>query len=178
MLMQHDFMPLKVMIPHFGYYNPVVGVEIGVSTGSGTISMLRYMPNLTLYSIDPWKHLDDVPGEEHFESALSQEIQDDTYRTAILRTSEFGVRSLLLRRTSDDAVKEVPEKIDYVFIDGDHNYKQVVKDINNYAPKVRTGGIVAGHDYLRQNGVSNAVDEYFKDKVINLGADLTWWVYV
>ena len=178
MLLQHNFMPLKVMIPQFGYYNPVIGVEIGVFDGGGSFTMLVDMPNLTLYSIDPWRHLDDKSGEEHFESASSQDILDGSYEVAKARLKEFGRRSIIIRKKSDEAVNDVPDEIDYIFIDGDHNYEQVVRDINNYGPKVRVGGIIAGHDYIKQNSVARAVDEYFKKEIINLGDDDTWWVFL
>ncbi len=178
MLLQHDFMPLKVMVPHFGYYRKIVAVEIGVAAGTGTLTMLQHIPDLILYSIDPWKHLDNILGEEHFEAALPQKELDNAYETAKARVAEFGTRVILIRKPSDEAVNDVPAEIDYVFIDGDHQYKQVIKDIKNYGPKVVPGGIIAGHDYVKQNGVAGAVDEYFKDKVVNLGDDDTWWVYV
>ena len=37
--------------------------------------------------------------------------------------------------------------IDFVFIDGDHTYVGVKKDIIAWLPKVKPGGIIAGHDY-------------------------------
>jgi predicted O-methyltransferase YrrM len=178
MLLQHDYMPLKVMIPHFGYYRKIVGVEIGMSTGCGSLTMLLQIPDLTLYSIDPWRHLDDVPGEEHFEAALPQKELDNAYEVAKARVAEFGARSIIIRKPSDEAVNDVPDKIDYLFIDGDHSYKQALSDIKNYGPKVRAGGIVAGHDYIKQGGVARAVDEIFKKETVHLGDDDTWWVYV
>lgn len=178
MLLQHNFMPLKVMIPHFGYNRKIIGVEIGVSTGNGSITMLQQIPDLTLYSIDPWKHLEDKYGEEHFESALPQLELDHAYLIAKTRLAEFGERSIIIRKNSDDAVGDVPDKVDYVFIDGDHSYNQVLRDINHYFPKVKSGGIIAGHDYVKQSGVARAVDSYFKNDVVHLGDDDTWWVYV
>ena len=38
------------------------------------------------------------------------------------------------------------ESIDFMFIDGDHRYSQVTKDINAWWPKIRKGGILCGHD--------------------------------
>jgi len=37
--------------------------------------------------------------------------------------------------------------LDAVFIDGDHAYPSVIADIDAWLPKVRPGGILAGHDY-------------------------------
>jgi len=178
MLLQHNFMPLKVMVPRFGYKEPIVGVEIGVLGGVGSVSMLQFLPNLTLYSIDPWRHINSIPGKSFFESELSQHDLDENYETAKARTMEFGKRAIIVRKTSDEAVNDVPPEIDYVFIDGDHSYDQVLRDLKNYATRVRSGGIVAGHDYINQMGVAMAVDEYFNDKKVHLGDDDTWWTYV
>lgn len=49
--------------------------------------------------------------------------------------------------------------LDFVFIDGDHSYRGVRQDILNFRPKVKPGGILAGHDYRDSADVKRAVDE-------------------
>lgn len=51
---------------------------------------------------------------------------------------------------------------DYVYIDSDHTYESVKKDIEQWWPKVREGGILAGHDYVNRKlyGVIPAVNEF------------------
>ena len=52
------------------------------------------------------------------------------------------------------------ESLDAVFIDADHRYESVKADILTWMPKVKKGGILAGHDYiLAHSGVILAVDE-------------------
>ena len=51
--------------------------------------------------------------------------------------------------------------VDFVFIDGDHRYEMVLKDIESWFPKVKIGGIIAGHDYAWSKDVRRAVHEYF-----------------
>ena len=54
--------------------------------------------------------------------------------------------------------------LDFVFIDGSHLYEAVLADINAWLPKVKTGGIIAGHDIdgpEEFNGVRKAVEEVF-----------------
>ena len=55
--------------------------------------------------------------------------------------------------------------VDFVFIDADHTYSSVKKDIQSWLPKVKKGGIISGHDYFNPCGVKQAVDEIFSDKV-------------
>lgn len=59
------------------------------------------------------------------------------------------------------------ESLDFVFIDGNHSFEEVVLDINNWLPKIKKNGILAGHDYTDENyAVKNAVNSIFpKDKI-------------
>lgn len=55
--------------------------------------------------------------------------------------------------------------LDYVFIDGSHDGESVAADLKAWIPKVRTGGIAAGHDY-NQGPVKKAVDAAFIGKTV------------
>jgi len=46
---------------------------------------------------------------------------------------------------------------DVVFIDGDHQYAKVVADITGWAPKLKPGGLLCGHDFTNPCGVEQAV---------------------
>ena len=52
--------------------------------------------------------------------------------------------------------------LDFVFIDASHDYENVIADIIAWYPKVKEGGVIAGHDYPTWEGVKKAVNEYFK----------------
>ena len=54
---------------------------------------------------------------------------------------------------------------DLIYIDANHSYAEVKKDIINWMPKLKNTGIIAGHDYDRGwPGVIKAVDEIFQKK--------------
>lgn len=59
--------------------------------------------------------------------------------------------------------------IDCLFIDAGHSYEAVIKDIKAWLPKMKNGGIMAGHDYTAWKGVGEAVRELLgtPDKVEN-----------
>ena len=51
--------------------------------------------------------------------------------------------------------------LDFVFIDANHSYEFVKDDIKHWYPKVKKGGILAGHDYIPAwPGVIQAVNEF------------------
>lgn len=69
---------------------------------------------------------------------------------------------------SAEAAKKYPdahdgEGLDFVFIDADHSYGSVRADIAAWLPKVKSGGIIAGHDFAPEfPGVIQAVSEAFE----------------
>jgi len=71
------------------------------------------------------------------------------------------------------------ESVDLIFIDADHSQAGVLKDLVAWAPKIRRGGVIAGHDYgsRRHPGVKRAVDDFFArhPHPIEFEADMVWW---
>ena len=166
---QNQYLPEKILIPFFGIEKPIVGVEIGVLGGSGSIGMLYKMPNLKLYCIDPWKHF-----KGHcYEAEHEQENHDLNYEVAKEKLKVFGERAIILRMTSDDAMDYVKEKVDFVHIDGDHRYRQVKKDIRNWKTKLKSISILSGHDW-HNDDIKKAVKEEVNGK-IQTGEDLLWY---
>jgi hypothetical protein len=67
--------------------------------------------------------------------------------------------------------------VDFVFIDASHDYESVMADITAWLPKVRRGGVLAGHDYLLPNfpGVIRAVDEVLGTVRVDHMRTSWWW---
>jgi hypothetical protein len=130
------------------FYKTGVGAEIGVERGNFSKLILSQWKG-KLYSIDMWTH------EEIYTTALQTLTED---------------RCLLMRSSSADAANHIEdESLDFVYIDADHDYAHCKEDLLAWFPKVRHGGLVAGHDYLNWTkeegagcdfGVKAAVDEY------------------
>lgn len=68
---------------------------------------------------------------------------------------------------SFDRAKDFEDNsIDFVFIDANHTYEFVKRDIEAFLPKMKAGGVIAGHDYnLSHPGVLQAVNEAFVENV-------------
>jgi predicted O-methyltransferase YrrM len=74
------------------------------------------------------------------------------------------------------------KSLDFVFIDANHNYEFVYEDIKIWLPKIKSGGILAGHDYNHPvwPGVKKAVDELLGPDNIYITCEYNeykTWVY-
>jgi SAM-dependent methyltransferase len=65
--------------------------------------------------------------------------------------------------SSEEAIDLIPGDFDMIFIDAMHTYEDVLADIRRWWPRVRPGGVLAGHDYRHSDfpGVEQAFDEVF-----------------
>ena len=124
-----------------------IGVEVGVLDGRFAEWMLRTWKSSTAYYlVDPW-----VPHDETYRDASKQSAQDaaNFMRAAEQRVAPFGGRATLLRNFSADAARRFSAaSVDFVFIDARHSYDAVLEDLHAWWPKLRPGGILAGHDYV------------------------------
>jgi hypothetical protein len=62
--------------------------------------------------------------------------------------------------------------VDLLFLDADHNYEAVKRDIYAWLPKLKDHGCLCGHDYTFREGVRQAVHEIFHDRVELLGGSI------
>lgn len=153
----------------------VIGIEIGTRCANCTVSLLEAYPLLRgICTIDTWKHF---PGAQ-FVAGKDQAYHDEQKKVAIERLALYSDRVKILNIDCNEAYKRIAEKVDFVWIDGHHTYEQVKKDILNYMPLIKSGGMMGGHDYgtMASPGVKEAVDEIFIGKKIYNGTVTTWWV--
>ncbi len=128
------------------------GAEIGVRSGNYSKCLLDANPNLTLYSVDPWFPY----------ARVTQEQQDKHYQHCCGKLKEYGDRSKIVKATSMEALKIVPDDLDFVYLDANHEFDHIMKDLIEWSYKVRKGGVVSGHDYYQfyQAGIIQAVNCY------------------
>lgn len=118
-----------------------IGVEIGVASGNFSQTLCDENPNLKLYCIDAWTA---YPGYPDYKE---QKQLDEFKEKAVSRLS--GRNCEIIQAWSLDAVKNFKdESLDFVFIDGNHDFQNVTNDIAEWSKKVRRGGIISGHDYF------------------------------
>lgn len=154
-----------------------VGAEIGVNKGHFSkwicYKMRRNKPKLFL--IDPYKSY------KEYSEYLDQNEMDSIYEEAKTRLAKFNVE--FVKKMSMEAVKDFNDNsLDFVFIDGNHDFQYVVNDIAEWSRKVKPGGIVSGHDYSRYMfQVREAVDGWTTSRHIKpwfLTEHHACWFYV
>lgn len=153
------------------------GVEIGVQRGTFSTILLSAWAGQKLTCIDPWRSFD--PASYHDTANVEQARQETNFQTTRSRLAPFGTRAAQLRKTSAEAAPDFPDlSLDFAYIDAQHHYAAVVEDITLWWPKVRSGGILAGHDYLdgivsgTDFGVKRAVDEFAHSQNLPIIASL------
>lgn len=95
----------------------------------------------------------------------------------LLSNTEAIPHFRLIKSKSDMAKDEIENNsIDLLFIDGDHSYEQCKRDIENYWPKLKKGGVLLGHDYRKTTpGVIRAVNEIFAETAVTLFKNCMMW---
>lgn len=158
-----------------------VGAEIGVYKGDNAVSLLSGLDDLELlYCVDPWEEYDgyvvnNTPAtvEEKatfggMYAAFTKKIAPYRHRISIIK--DYSVKASQMIRDSE---------LDFIFIDGNHEYSHVKEDIIAWRSKVKKGGIISGHDYVTDTrairyGVKKAVDELFPMGIQKIGT--IWFV--
>jgi hypothetical protein len=118
------------------------GAEIGVWQGAYSVELLKANPALHLTCVDPWRV------HPQYQDVKKPGTMETSRAAAELALAPFGERVQILRQFSLEAAADVPDgSLDFVYIDGNHRFECAASDLGWWAPKVREGGVVSGHDY-------------------------------
>jgi predicted O-methyltransferase YrrM len=131
-------------------------VEIGSYHGRSTIVLGRAAGDgVRLVAIDP--HAGNDRGPRQWQGS-SEEGEAD-HRRFLANLEHAGVRSRVryVRRFSHDALEEVSDGVDLLYIDGAHGFGPARDDIVRWGAKVRPGGTVLIHDAFSSVGVTLAL---------------------
>jgi len=160
----------------------LVGIEIGVLDGIHALDIMEALDIKKLYLIDPWEEYEGY-AESQGNPRKTQGALNKRMEVAKKVLKKYGNKVEFVRGFSQDVVdKFKDDSIDFIYIDANHQYEFVKKDIELYYPKVKIGGWFGGHDYTNSSetkregfGVFKAVNEFFDTDKINFYY-LDWWV--
>ena len=127
----------------FGELGYRKGAEIGTGRGSFAITMSINNPGVKLYCIDSWSIYDGI--HDYTAEMLAEYLAHALHRLKPYKEVE------IINELSMEAVKQFKnESLDFVYIDANHEFSYVAEDLFYWSKKVRSGGIVSGHDYLKE----------------------------
>lgn len=134
-------------------------VEIGAFKGKSTCFIAEGIRarNCKFYTIDTW-----------FNDGGMHEAREDVFPDFLKNTEPYKDKITPLRDYSYEARKtwHSEREIDFLWIDGDHSYEGVKRDIQDWLPLLKRNHVVCFHDYRDAAGVKKAVDEIIADGTI------------
>ncbi len=125
-------------------HQPKIVVEIGTKKGGSFFIWARYLKPRHLISID-------LPGGIHGGGFPKQKIPFMKFFVSDEKNSKVSI--ILGDSHKMETLEELKkvlndEKIDFLFIDGDHRYEGVKSDFEMYKPLVKPGGLIGFHDIV------------------------------
>jgi hypothetical protein len=148
------------------------GAEVGVWKGAFSEEFCKGIPGVEWFAVDPW-----MPYADYREKKNNATLIAKAYEEAHDRLSPYRCQ-LVQSHSLEAAVHIADGSLDVVYIDGNHEADFVRKDLEAWSPKVRAGGLMAGHDYRDPPStkpfiqVKAAVDRYVADAAIS-----PWFIF-
>ncbi len=150
-----------------------VFVEVGSWAGRSSDAVLSgnlKNPNGKVYCVDTWKG-----SKEVYDMTNPMAKERDMLEVFKKNVGHYSNLNIIVKPSVEAAKDFEDGSIDICWIDAGHTYEEVLNDIDAWLPKVKKGGILAGHDYIKDvwMGVVQAVDERFgkPDEVVD-------WIWV
>jgi len=165
---------IKFIKNRFGN-NELIGCEIGIEEGHNSKNILNYLNIKKIYLIDPYVDYFEDDVKSPYDSKYNKKV-------AHRKLKKYQSKIIWIEKYSSDALNDINEKLDFCYIDGNHDYKHVTEDIKNYYKKLKIGGILAGHDIENglvpnHDGVVKAVLEFVNKNNLKLYIHAPdWWI--
>jgi hypothetical protein len=146
-----------------------VGAEIGVFRGHFAEVLVQALMPKRLYLVDPWSKQG-----EFFNLGFGPTPYtcDGTLPTAVarreveLRMARFpAVKVTMLEGYFSEEAAKIKERLDWIYIDGNHQYEEVLKDLYTARGLLKPDGVILGDDWRpnptgNHHGVFRAVQEF------------------
>jgi hypothetical protein len=155
-----------------------VAVEIGVHIGDFAQEIIDVVSPMELHLIDPWKHETSLTYKDAWYGGKAKNGQKEMDKRCLRVHKRFRHeihkgQVYIHRGYSGDILNQFPDEyFDWIYIDGNHLYEYVKKDLELSFCKTKPGGYITGDDYTKigwwQGGVKKAVDEYSNSKILHL----------
>lgn len=134
-----------------------IGTWLGKSAAFMGVEIVNSKKDIYFYVVDNWSGSPGEAKEIKGLTAMMSWMKDtntnadgafDTFNRNIAPVKEAlkGHFNIVRKESSEASTLFKDESIDFLFLDGDHSYEAVIRDIDIWLPKVKKGGVFAGHD--------------------------------
>ncbi|MEI7596455.1 MAG: class I SAM-dependent methyltransferase [Bacteroidota bacterium] len=146
---------IPALLPKFG-----IGVEIGVLGGDWSKQLLEMAQPKELVLIDTY-YSDDYPTAKRFTKKNHEQYIRNEFNS-------YGDRVNILKGLSWECMATFSENyFDWIYIDADHDYQSVKKDLAQAKRTIKENGIIIMNDYIiydhfanEKYGVIQATNEF------------------
>jgi len=157
-------------------------IEVGSWKGSSAITMLKHAPEATVICVDTWlgglEHWDmpDDPTNPNkgwtYHMIKWKHGRPTLYQTFMSNIKKAGMEKRVIpisltSRIASKLIKKTGLLADAIYIDGSHEYDDVLDDLKNYWELLKPGGVMFGDDYAWVS-VIRAVDEFVEENNLKL----------
>jgi len=151
--------PIPKGVPPFKYRNDLgailqqenktTGVELGVQSGVFARTILSQWISCNEYHlVDLWAQQDNYSDIAN----VNQAQQNKNFERTMRNMAAWTNKMIVCQNYTSVCVERVPdEHFDFIYVDARHDFKGVYEDMVAWWPKLRMGGIMAGHDYVTQD---------------------------
>jgi len=148
--------------------------EIGVRYGNNAKNILKTLDIEKIYLIDPYEDYEEFK-YQHIVGKKFNFVK--TEKAAKQKLKDYNQKIQWIKKRSEEALEDIQEELDFVYIDGNHSYDFVKKDINMYWGKIKKNGFIGGHDFNNQFGVMRAVASFVEEHHLKLNFyKFDWWI--
>ena len=148
--------------------NNISMIEVGCYAGESTQIFLKSGKISVLYAVDIW--------EDEF--GWYKQVDINHSFSLVEKAFDEKVKNYNVKKYKMDLskAKSYLPKVDFIYIDANHEYEYVLSDINNSKELIKEGGYIGGHDYTNQiPGVVNAVRNSFQGNFLTF-SDSSWLI--
>lgn len=177
------YLDSEIWFNYQNFYNEVaqkkykVLVELGTWKGHSIMYLAQKLKEqnyeFKLYGVDLFDEslIHENGGNEYLKPQM--QFLWEIYNENLIRKNVRDLVTDIKKNSWESAYEFDDESVDFVFIDADHKYESVVKDIQSWLPKIKKGGMISGHDFTQPSaGVKRAVEELLPG--FKLGTDEIW----
>ena len=155
-------------------------VELGVERGENAAKLLHFCPSIKeMTLVDLWEPQPGNDGPQDWTDWGHRHNHKKALQRIAPHKNRVDIR--IFKDYTYNVAPQIPDgSQDLVFIDADHGYESCKRDVLDWLPKVRVGGILCGHD-ADWPTVRQAVNEVFGYQyniIQHRGKDRIWYVEV